>query len=168
MSSTDARLSLLETGFEGYPSEYVQHNVPLIVLSGLGNAATDKKATSKLPLVYRDGALRIHGDLPPVTGPIADELLSTFHAFERRDDQWDAKPVVEGSNVMGFKFRITGRVRHNLMYSASLPKLMCTRHTTYHRGKPNHPHKNKATIHQPRPPTLDRPLYGSSIHPSHH
>lgn len=107
MSAKDGRLALLETGFEGYPKDYVTHNVPLIVLSGLGS---DHEETSELPTSYRDGAIKIHGDLPPVTSTVAEDLLEAFRSFERTPDQWDAKPVMEGSNVMGFKFRETGRV----------------------------------------------------------
>ena len=107
MSSKDGRLALLETGFEGYPDDYVTHNVPLVVLSGL---PTNTDETLDLPPSYRDGALKIHGELPPVTGQSAEDLVRAFQAYERKPDQWDAKPVVEGSNVMGFRFRVTGRV----------------------------------------------------------
>jgi hypothetical protein len=101
-------LTLLDTGFEGYPPEYVTHNTPFIVLSGL--EADEKLDIAQVPPRYRDGALRIRCDLPPVMGPLAADVLEAFHSFERKDGQWDSKPVVEGSNVMGFRFRVTGRV----------------------------------------------------------
>ena len=110
MSPDKGRLALLDTGFEGYPPEYVAHNVPLITLSGLSPDPSNDDDASDLPPQYRDGALKIHGDLPSITGSRAEEILEVFRTFERRHDQWDGHPVAEGSNVMGFKFRITGRV----------------------------------------------------------
>ena len=102
------RLSLLQTGFEGYPPEYVAHNTPFIVLSGLESADDSRRAS--LPQQYRDGAIKIHSDVPVIAPDRAKELVAAFRAFERKDDQWDANPVAEGTELMGFRFKVIGRV----------------------------------------------------------
>ncbi|KIV98698.1 uncharacterized protein PV09_09526 [Verruconis gallopava] len=113
------RLTPLETGFEGYPADYVTHNVPFVVLSGL---QTDEEGDgAEVPLSFRDGALRIRCELPPVTGVQAKQVLDTFRKFERRNDQWDPRPVLSGSNVMGFKFRSVGRTYELLPRKAKPP-----------------------------------------------
>jgi hypothetical protein len=89
-------------------------------LSGLG---ADSRLTEdeplELPSHYRDGALRLHGELSPVTGARAEELNAVLHTFERKQDQWDARPVSQSSNVMGFRFRSVGRVSNDTFYSRS-------------------------------------------------
>jgi solute carrier family 25 protein 38 len=102
------RLTPLETGFESYPPEYVAHNVPFVVLSGLREG--EESDIAQVPERYGEGALRIHCDFPPVKKQRAESLVWAFRSFERKDDQWDTKPVVEGSNVMGLKFKVVGRV----------------------------------------------------------
>lgn len=103
------RLTLLETGFEGYPVDYVTHNLPLIVLSGL--QATDGPDESTLPQKYQEGSLKINSELPEITGPKAEQLIESFRQYEKSDDVWTNRAVVEGSSVTGFKFKVVGRVR---------------------------------------------------------
>lgn len=112
MPPKDERLAVIETGFEGYPPEYITHNVPFIILSGLTESLSEADKRLNLPTHYRDGALRVHGGLPPVSRAQAQPLLNALQVYERRHDQWDAKPVREGSNLVGFTFRTIGRVRH--------------------------------------------------------
>jgi hypothetical protein len=97
---------------EDYPLHYISHNLPLIVLSGLGtpDPTARDEVEDEYPVLQQRG-FRVSSELADVTGPTAEELLNSFHGFDARHASWNNRPG-EGkmSGTMGFTFRSVGRV----------------------------------------------------------
>ena len=96
---------------DAYPFHYVSHNLPFIILFGLGteDAATRDAFEEDYPLLKEKG-IYISSDLPNVTGRTADELLNAFHELDARDAAWNNRPGTGKMGTMGFTFRSVGRV----------------------------------------------------------
>ena len=85
---------------DGYASAYVAHNVPLLVVSGLGSAPQDK---SNAP----EGAIRIASEIPPLESEDAQVLLRHFKDSDAGELAWNAR---EYSGRNKFRVKIVGRV----------------------------------------------------------
>jgi len=94
---------------DAYPEEYVAHNLPLIVLSGLGS--TDGADTSSRPhnVLEENGAV-VSTELPPVPGEQAKQLLQEFLNADAKDAPWNGRPGRNKSGLIGFRMRAVGRV----------------------------------------------------------
>lgn len=99
----------MDTGFEGYPNDYVTHNLPLIVLSGLVESPPSDDKT-RFPPVYEGPGTQIESELPLVADKRAELLLEEFRSCEKSDEEWSSKPIQGKSTLLGFKFRAVGRV----------------------------------------------------------
>jgi hypothetical protein len=95
--------------FDGYPPDYIAHNLPLIVLSGLSPAQPLVDDTD-FPEVYEGRGTELTSESPPVEGERAEQLLQEFYHCTKTDDQWNSKPVQGRSGLLGFRFRAVGRV----------------------------------------------------------
>ncbi|KAJ9627661.1 hypothetical protein H2203_002873 [Taxawa tesnikishii (nom. ined.)] len=62
---------------EAYPDDYITHNLPLVVLSGLENASATTPSSSPDGFDFGRGT-RITSDLPCLSGSRAEHLLSEF------------------------------------------------------------------------------------------
>ena len=98
-------------GMEGYPADYVGHNLPFVILFGLGSTEVTQplEAERDFPFLQEKG-IYISSELPSVTGPVADQLLSSFHEFDARDASWNNRPGRGKMGTMGFTYRTVGRV----------------------------------------------------------
>ena len=96
---------------DGYPTHYVSHNLPFIVLFGLGSTTPRQLSDveSEYPLLQEKG-IYISSDLPSVTGSVAVELLESFQDFDARDSSWNSRPGKGKMGTMGFTYRTVGRV----------------------------------------------------------
>ena len=96
---------------EGYPADYVGHNLPFVVLFGLGSTEARPllDAERSYPFLPEKG-IYISCDLPNVTGPVADQLLASFHEFDARNASWNSRPGKGKMGTMGFTYRTVGRV----------------------------------------------------------
>ena len=92
---------------DAYPSEYIVHDLPLVVLSGLGQPEPDSRPGDDLLL---DGGYPVVSDLPPVTGERADQLLQDFHSHDGKDAAWNARAGKGNGVASGFAIRAVGRV----------------------------------------------------------
>lgn len=92
---------------EAYPEQYVAHNLPLIVLSGLGETALDEKSSDSPP--WREGA-KITSELPTITGERAEQLLGDFLKADGSDLPWNNRASKVKGGLLGFKFKTVGRV----------------------------------------------------------
>jgi len=99
----------MDTGFEGYPPDYVSHNLPLIVLSGLCPTPPEDD-TTRFPAAYEGPGTRVDSELPLVADKRAEVVLQEFRSCEKSDEQWNSKPIQGKSTLMGFKVRAVGRV----------------------------------------------------------
>jgi hypothetical protein len=97
---------------EAYPKDYVEHNLPLIVLSGLPSQSDPSKEApeqSRNPLL--EGGFRIRTDAAPLTGSAAESLLQAFLAGDSSDAPWNNRPTpVKGDNGGTFRIKSVGRV----------------------------------------------------------
>lgn len=82
---------------DGYPSAFIEHNIPLLVVSGIGG---DAKLTKEYPLLEEKG-FRITSDAPLIKSEDAQALLKHFTESDARDAVWNAREH-SGRN----KFRI--------------------------------------------------------------
>jgi len=106
---------------EGYPTHYVSHNLPFVILFGLGS--TDPKPRDVIEDQYyllQEKGIYISSDLPNVTGPAAEELLGCFHDFDAKDAAWNNRPGKGKMGTTGFTYRSVGRV-------GQTPLICCSR-----------------------------------------
>jgi hypothetical protein len=83
-----------------YAPAYVAHNVPLLVVSGLGSTPLNK-------LDSPEGAIRITSRIPPLESEDAQVLLRHFNDSDAGDLAWNAR---EYSGRNKFRVKIVGRV----------------------------------------------------------
>lgn len=110
---------------DAYPEDYVNHNLPLVLLSGLeAGDQTHPQASTEYPLLEEKGP-KIFSDFPPLSGAVAENLRKVLLEEDASETAW--KPVT-GSNgpasppYIGFKVKNASRVRlesPELLYAAS-------------------------------------------------
>ncbi|KAI9819952.1 MAG: hypothetical protein M1827_006522 [Pycnora praestabilis] len=97
---------------EAFPTNYVRHNLPLTVLSGLGSLdlqlGQDPEYLS-YPLL-REKGVKIGSELPPVTTPTANELLKEFIRLDGSDAPWNSR-LDEGGSSMRLSVKAIGRLK---------------------------------------------------------
>ena len=85
---------------DAYALAYVAHNIPLLVVSGLG---TDNDEKEK----WTDGGMRITSDIPPLETEDAKVLLRHFRHRDARGLSWNGR---EHSGRNKFRVKTVGRV----------------------------------------------------------
>lgn len=95
---------------EAYPPAYVQHNLPFIVLSGLGSQAELDPPPSVHSLLPGRAVTRTSSEIPPVTGERADQLLQDFLSADGTNAPWNARNAGRKDIAHGFRIRAVGRV----------------------------------------------------------
>lgn len=96
---------------EAYPEDYVNHNLPLVLLSGL-EAGDDTEANSGYPLLAEKGT-HIFSDFPPLSGGVAEELRSLFLQEDGTHMPWKSRVNVSGNTAtanIGYRIKSSGRV----------------------------------------------------------
>ncbi|TKA65390.1 hypothetical protein B0A49_10515 [Cryomyces minteri] len=88
---------------EAYPSSYVQHNLPLVLLSGLGSTPDSG------PSFPDRSEPSTNSHLPPVTGERAEQLLQDFRNADGSDWPWNDRPHKSKAGLIGYKLRAVGR-----------------------------------------------------------
>jgi hypothetical protein len=99
------------SSMDGYPAHAVTHNLPFVILFGLGSAPSNllEDIEAHYPLLHEKG-IYISSDLPSVTGPTAEELLKCFRDFDAKDAAWNSRPGKGKLGAVGFTYRSVGRV----------------------------------------------------------
>jgi len=93
---------------EAYPPEYIDRNLPLIVLSGL-TGAQEHAGKDELRDVFGTGAV-VNSDSPLVQAELSQQLLQDFLSVDGSAQAWNAEAGRSKFNLMGFKFKVIGRV----------------------------------------------------------
>jgi hypothetical protein len=97
---------------EAYPKDFVEHNLPLIILSGLqaqSDLSKDVPDQSRNPLL--EGGFRIRTDAAPVTGPTAERLFRAFLSADSSDTPWNSRATPKKTDIGGsFRIKSVGRV----------------------------------------------------------
>ena len=111
---------------DAYPEDYVVHNLPFILLSGL-DAGSDGDQHSDYPLLYK-GDATIDSDFPPLTGPTAEQLRQAFLEEDASRAPWERRNEKRASSSgAGYKIKSVGRVR-GVAYIGFKPRLPLTLH----------------------------------------
>lgn len=84
---------------DGYAPAYVDHNVPFLVVSGLGSAAQETP--------NQENGVRIASEIAPVESDDAAALLRHFKASNASDLAWNSR---EYGGRNRFKVKLVGRV----------------------------------------------------------
>jgi hypothetical protein len=98
---------------DAYPQDYVNHNLPLVLLSGL-EADTEYGSTSTVdyPLLAEKGP-KIFSDFPPLSGAVAEELRRELLEEDGSQMPWKAGLASSGSPSsphITYCIRSSGRV----------------------------------------------------------
>lgn len=94
---------------DAYPSDYVDHNLPLIVISGLGSPLKLENEDNNSS--YRHGAgSAVTSDFPAVEGDRAAHLLQEFLSADANPAPWNGRAIKGKDGLLGFRIRATGRV----------------------------------------------------------
>ena len=93
---------------EAYPPEYVEHNLPLVLLSGLGERHDD--AGSGKGLVRQESGTRIAAASPKCGDERAEQLLDQFLRLDGTDLPWNASALPGPAGALKYKMTAVGRV----------------------------------------------------------
>lgn len=96
---------------DAYPEDYVNHNLPLILLSGLEAGVEDNNGSSvDYPLLAETGP-RVFSDFPPLSGAVAEELRSALLEEDGSQKSWRSTASPNGTALqIRYKIKSIGRV----------------------------------------------------------
>ena len=123
---------------EAYPSEYVEHNLPLVVLSGLGEQHDVSTAANAVP--RQEGGTRLQIQSPECSGEQAQQVLQQFRQYDGSNQPWNASALPGPSDPLMYRTKATGRVgtaRATRINTCILVDVSI-RPTLFHHGKPRH------------------------------
>lgn len=167
---------------DAYPEDYVNHNLPLVLLSGLEVNAEDEAGSSlDYPLLAEKGP-RIFSDFPPLSGAVAEELRSVLLDEDGSQMPWRTAYSSNDSPSapqIGYKIKSIGRVSPCRTQMSIHPRRDTNGHcspTTFRRAKQiprkarplqallpiqitafHHPLQSQISIRQSRPLRPARP-----------
>lgn len=105
---------------EAFPEDYIAHNLPLILLSGIGDdeegVAEPAEGSGNL---LQDGGFRIRTYIPSLTDPASRDLLQAFLGFNSTSDGFDRRSASTRGSLGAFKIKRIGRVGqtpHGMLY----------------------------------------------------
>ncbi|BAE56503.1 unnamed protein product [Aspergillus oryzae RIB40] len=96
---------------DAYPEDYVVHNLPFVLLSGLVPDSEDglESCYTDYPLLHEKG-VHIYSDLPPLSGSTAEELREILLAEDASRTPWEAREnTIVGSAGTEYKIKSVGR-----------------------------------------------------------
>ncbi|KAI8936494.1 hypothetical protein NX059_006899 [Plenodomus lindquistii] len=94
---------------EAYPPDYVVHNLPFIVLSGLGTSKEREPPASAQDVLPGRAVTIISAETPPVTSDRASELLQEFLSADGTHAPWNGRSFSRRGLTHGFRIRAVGR-----------------------------------------------------------
>lgn len=106
-----------------FPVDYVAHNLPLILISGLESAKNGpSEENSKQRGVLYEGGFRIRTDEPPVRTQVAEYLLQAFLDHDGFEPEATGR-VARNTDTKLFKIKNIGRV---MFYRSGLHSTLLT------------------------------------------
>lgn len=100
------RLDIAAAAMEAYPPEYVEHNLPLVLLSGLGH---ESAKVGKAALRQDSGPRLVLGSEECVAQQAA-QLLQALQSIDATEKAWHAATSSGPSGLIGYKMKAIGRV----------------------------------------------------------
>lgn len=93
-----------------FPEDYVVHNLPLIVLSGLEDEQDDTNSGGRARNLLSEGGFRIKTDLPPVKGQTAQFLLRALLDYDSSERPLHGRGLAQTDQHAVFRIQSAGRV----------------------------------------------------------
>lgn len=99
------------SAMEAFPEDYIAHNLPLILLSGIGHDGQAPSGSSERSRnLLQEGGFRIRTDLPPLADSASEHLLQTFLSFDSTNHISKSKDVPVKDDAGAFRIKRVGRV----------------------------------------------------------
>ncbi|KAK5091067.1 hypothetical protein LTR05_001247 [Lithohypha guttulata] len=93
-----------------YPDDYVVHNLPLVILTGLeANSSAETPFGEKSFQFLGDGGFRIRAELPPLYHPLTADLRAALLAHDHSKAAWHSPSTDKTEQAHVFKIRSVGR-----------------------------------------------------------
>lgn len=93
---------------EAYPPEYVEHNLPLLLISGLGERQDNGSSTSMLH--RQENGTKFQCSLAECSGERAQHLLQQFLQLDGSNLPWNASSLPGPSGTLRYRMKAIGRV----------------------------------------------------------
>lgn len=93
---------------EDFPKEYTEHNLPLVLLSGLGVDSGADGGNTQLP--RQESGTRIGMQSVECEGERARQLLHKLMQQDGRDHAWNAKALAGPTGTTKYAMKPIGRV----------------------------------------------------------
>lgn len=99
---------------DAYPADYVNHNLPLVLLSGLEAGSGDGPTSAdSYPLLEKKGP-KVFSDFPPLSGAVAEDLRRVFLEEDGTQMPWKSSLLSSTGNSsslhMRYRIKSAGRV----------------------------------------------------------
>ncbi|KAF1941787.1 hypothetical protein EJ02DRAFT_490863 [Clathrospora elynae] len=94
---------------DAYPPDYVVHNLPFIVLSGLATSTELAPPPPVQDVLPGRAVTTISSEIAPVTGDRASELLHEFFTADGTNAPWNGRGFPRRGITHGFRIRAVGR-----------------------------------------------------------
>lgn len=133
---------------EAYPPDFVVHNLPFIVLSGLGVSKELEPAASAQHVLPGRAVTTISAESPPVTSECSSELLDEFLSADGTNAPWNGRNFNRRGLTHGFRIRAVGRHYQLPAKKADAP----TTSATTPPGSPTIAAATSWTLHSPISP----------------
>jgi trafficking protein particle complex subunit 11 len=96
---------------EAFPEDYIAHNIPLILLSGIGHdEQAVSESTERSRRLLQEGGFTIRTDVPCLTDPASRILLDAFLFFDLTSDGFSGRSASARDSPGVFKIKRVGRV----------------------------------------------------------
>lgn len=94
-----------------YPDDYIVHNLPLVILTGLEpNNSPETPFGEKSYEFLGDGGFRIRAELPALRHALTTDLRAALLAHDQSKAAWRPNSADKTQQTQAFKIRSVGRV----------------------------------------------------------
>lgn len=118
---------------ESYPADYVVHNLPLVLLSGLEPDKAETPTGEATQEYLAEGGFRVRAELAPLRHPQIKDLRAALLSYDGSNAPWRVQPADKTEQAHAFKIRSVGRVGQAPGdHPPDKPSLTCRRHILSH------------------------------------
>ena len=100
----------MPAAMDAYPPDYVLHNLPFIVLSGLESSEELETLPPVQNVLPGRATTTVSADNAPLTGHRAQQLLQEFRDAQGSNAPWNGRGSNHRGNGYSFRIRTAGRV----------------------------------------------------------
>lgn len=103
-----------------YPDDYVVHNLPLVILTGLEPTSTPETPFGEKSFEFLgNGGFRIRAELPPLHHPLTSNLRTALLSHDQSKAAWHSQSADKSDQIPPFKVRSVGRVGQHLQIAVA-------------------------------------------------